>query len=264
MNFIIKKQYGNIFKGLFISFIVVVKFMMLSKYEPLYAFDKYFHAFDILFIIVLAYFILSFLFEKWKVYKQLKNEKTKAELSLLKSKINPHFLFNTLNNLYGLVIKKSDEAPQFLLKLSEILRYTIYEGGNEIVLLKDEINYLEQYIEIHKIRYNKKVNISFKKVIEDENTEIAPLLFIMLLENAFKHGAESLTNNAFIKITLIAKGNKITFIIENNYEPKHKKEKGIGLENLKHRLKLIYPKRHELLLTKKEKIYNAQLNIKLQ
>lgn len=263
MRLVIKKQYRNIFKGLLISFFVVIKFMMLSKYEPLYAFDKYFDAFDILFIIVFAYFILSFLFEKWKIYKQLENEKTEAELSLLKSKINPHFLFNTLNNLYGLVIKKSDEAPQFLLKLSEILRYTIYEGRNEIVPLKDEINYLEQYIEIHKIRYNKKVNIHFDKFIEDENIEIAPLLFIMLLENAFKHGVESLTNNAFIKIKLIAKDNKIAFTIENNYEPNHKKEKGIGIENLKHRLKLIYPKRHELLLTKKEKVYKAQLNIKL-
>ena len=115
----------------------------------------------------------------------LKNEKAKAELALLKSQINPHFLFNSLNNLYGLTIEKSDDAPTVVLKLSDMLRYTIYEGQENIVPLKEEVNYLQNYIELHKIRHQKSVDIVFDYEI-DESIRVAPLLFIILLENAFK------------------------------------------------------------------------------
>ncbi len=221
-----------------------------------------FGIFQLLFFLTIGYIIFSWIFNLWKQYQQLKNDKTEAELALLKSKIDPHFFFNTLNNLYGLAIKKSDEAPQVILKLSEIMRYTIYEGENKIVLLKDEISYLEQYIEIHKIRYKKTVSINFTKTIDDEAIAVAPLLFIMLLENAFKHGVESLTNNAYIQIDLIVKNKVITFRIENNFEEKENIKTGIGIENLKRRLQLTYPKRHQLSINKKASIYSAKLIIK--
>ncbi|MCC1483529.1 sensor histidine kinase [Winogradskyella immobilis] len=236
----------------------------MASLEYLYKYDMYFAIFQLTFIALLGYIILSWLFRMWKQYKQLKNDKASAELALLKSKIDPHFFFNTLNNLYGLAIKKSDEAPQVILKLSEIMRYTIYEGENETVLLKDEINYLEQYIEVHKIRYKKTVNITFTKVIEEENISVAPLLFIMLLENAFKHGVESLTNNAYINLELIVKKKTLIFSVENNFEVKENAQTGIGIENLKRRLQLIYPKKHELLIHKDTSVYKTQLTIQLK
>ena len=214
-------------------------------------------------ILALCYLVLNWLFGLWKQYRQLKNDKNEAELMLLKSKIDPHFFFNTLNNLYGLAIEKSDDTPKVILKLSEIMRYTIYEGENDRVALKDEVSYLEQYIEIHKIRYKKTVDISFNKAIDNEEMSIAPLLFIMLLENAFKHGVGSLTNNAFINIYLTAMDGVITFIIENNFEPKERMDKGMGLDNLKKRLQLIYPKKHKLNIASDGMIYKANLTIEL-
>jgi len=252
---------------LFISLLGMLIFKNLGEMpslEYLYKYDMYFNIFRLIFIAIFGYTILSWLFRMWKQYKQLKNDKTEAELALLKSKIDPHFFFNTLNNLYGLAIKKSDEAPQVILKLSEIMRYTIYEGENETVLLKDEVSYLEQYIEVHKIRYKKTVNINFTKAIDDESISITPLLFIMLLENAFKHGVESLTNNAYIKLVLTVKGKVLTFSVENNFELKENAQTGIGIENLKRRLQLIYPKRHQLLINKEASIYSAKLIIKLK
>ncbi len=236
----------------------------LGELSRLEIHDNIFGIFQLLFLLTLGYIIFSWFFNLWKQYKQLKNDKATAELALLKSKIDPHFFFNTLNNLYGLAIKKSDEAPQVILKLSEIMRYTIYEGENETVLLKDEISYLEQYIEIHKIRYKKTVDIRFTRTIDEEGISVAPLLFIMLLENAFKHGVESLTNNAYIKVELTVKNKVLTFSVENNFDLKENPQTGIGIENLKRRLQLIYPKRHQLLLNKEAPIYNAKLIIKLK
>ena len=260
----LKKYFRNLILGVLL-FISLWGMLVYKRKEELSGSEidgNIFGLFQMLFFLTLGYIVLSWIFNVWKQYKQLKNDKTEAELALLKSKINPHFFFNTLNNLYGLAIKKSDEAPQVILKLSEIMRYTIYEGENERVLLKDEISYLERYIEIHKIRYKKKVDITLVKEIDDENTAVAPLLFIMLLENAFKHGVESLTNNAFIKVALIAKNNNITFSVENNFESKEGSKNGIGLENLKRRLELIYPKRHQLVIREDIPIYRVKLMIK--
>lgn len=223
--------------------------------------EDQFHIAYIIFILTIAYVVLSFLFSRWKQYKQLKNAHLKAQLDLLKSKIDPHFFFNTLNNLYGLVIEKSDEAGPVILKLSEIMRYTIYNGEKDLVSLKDEILYLQQYIDIHKIRYKKRVTIEFTDDIEDRDFMIAPLLYINLLENAFKHGIENLADNAFLDINLIAAGNHISFIIKNNYEVEEIKEGGHGLDNLKQRLELLYPTKHQLSIQQSEDLFRAQLDI---
>jgi LytS/YehU family sensor histidine kinase len=232
-----------------------------NNYSELSSYELYFKIFQALFLLTVAYVIFSWFFGKIKEFRQLKNERTEAELAMLKSKVDPHFFFNTLNNLYALAIKKSDETPKMIHKLSEIMRYTIYEGENEWVKLEREITYLEQYIEIHKIRYKKNVDVSFNKKIEVPNLNVAPLLFVMLLENAFKHGVESLTNNAFVKINLIATSNSITFNIENNFDPKRNVKKGIGLKNLKRRLSLIYPKKHELVFSSKDDVYSVKLTL---
>ena len=142
-----------------------------------------------------------------------------------------------------------------------MMRYTIYEGEKETVKIGDEMEYLKNYIELHKIRYKKTVEIIFKHEV-DTSLAIAPLLYIILLENAFKHGIETLTENAFIHIDLFEDKDFIYFKIENNFDPKEISEaKGIGLTNLKRRLALIYPKKHELKVDKTNNIYKATLKI---
>ncbi|MFK7775525.1 MAG: sensor histidine kinase [Saprospiraceae bacterium] len=216
-----------------------------------------------LLLIPIPVFFGLWIFEQWRWLKTLQAEKGKAELALLKSQINPHFFFNTLNNLYGLTVEKSDQAPEVVLKLADMMRYTIYKGKEDFVSIKDEVKYLENYIELHKIRFQKKVKIDFTKQI-NEDVKVAPLLFIILLENAFKHGVEKMTEDAYIHLDLKADASKINFAIENNFEEtKSKKEKGIGLDNLKKRLEYMYPKNHKLAIDKHPKIYRASLNIKL-
>lgn len=217
------------------------------------------------------YFILLFitisrwLFKQIKSIIRLKNEKAKTELMHLKSQVNPHFFFNMLNNLYGLVGKDAKKAQELILKLSEMMRYSIYDGEKDTVLLSEEITYLQNYIELHKMRYHKTIDVQFNIETSDDDYEIMPLLFIILLENAFKHGIENLREHAYVRINLVAHNNEINFEIENNFdvfEDKH--EGGIGLNNLKRRLELVYPKKHSLSISKTENIYNAKLNIKLR
>ncbi len=215
------------------------------------------------FVFFLPIPILFFLwvFEQWKWLQNLKSEKSKTELSLLRTQINPHFFFNTLNNLYALTIKNSKQAPEVILKLSDMMRYTIYEGEKETVKLGDEIEYLNNYIELHKIRYRKTVEITFKHQI-DTGLTVSPLLFIILLENAFKHGIETLTENAFIHMNLYEDTNFIHFDIENNFDPNEIKESnGIGIKNLKRRLSLLYKDKHELIVDRTKNTYKTTLKI---
>jgi LytS/YehU family sensor histidine kinase len=216
----------------------------------------------VFFLVPIPIFICIWIYEQWKWLKTLKAEKSTAELALLKSQINPHFFFNTLNNLYGLTVEKSEEAPEVVLKLSDMMRYTIYEGKKETVALKNEITYLENYIELHKIRYQKKVDISFIKNIKEDRS-ISPLLYIILLENAFKHGVERLTEDAYIHIEIESTSLGVSFTIENNFEENTDTEhsKGIGLDNLKQRLNLIYPDKHSLNIEESNLVYKATLVI---
>ena len=213
------------------------------------------------FFIPLPILFFVFVFEQWKWVQNLKADKSKTELSLLRSQINPHFFFNTLNNLYALTIKNSKQAPEVILKLSDMMRYTIYEGEKEKVTLQDEIEYLNNYIELHKIRYKKSVDIRFHKEIKP-NILVAPLLFIILLENAFKHGIETLTENAYIHIDLREIENHVVFSIENNFDPNEQTpSNGIGLKNLKRRLALLYTQQHELTIEKTSNTYKTTLKI---
>ena len=194
---------------------------------------------------------------------QIKSEKAQAELILLKSQVSPHFFFNMLNNLYALVPRDSQKAQELILKLSDMMRYSIYEGEKDLVELNAEIGYLENYIELHKIRYHKKIDIHFSHQVEG-NPKVMPLLLIILLENAFKHGVEKLTDNAFVKANLKASNGHVHFVVENNFDPAEKTgENGVGLRNLKRRLELVYPKNHDLSFSVSEKVYRAELSLQL-
>ncbi len=185
------------------------------------------------------------------------------ELLHLKSQVNPHFFFNTLNNLYGLVGTDKEKAQKLILKLSDMMRYSIYEGEKEYVALEEEIQFLQNYIELHQMRYRKEITIKFEENINSDQ-KITPLLFIILLENAFKHGVENLRENAFIEIKITSEDNKVQFSIVNNFDPDEIPEKaGIGLKNLKRRLELMYPNRHQLIFSKKENIYETYLTLEL-
>ncbi len=226
------------------------------------------------FILPIPALLLIWIYEQWKWLQNLKAQKTAAELALLKTQINPHFFFNTLNNLYSLTIQNSDKAPQMILQLSDMMRYTIYEGQKQKVSIDNEINYLKNYIELQKIRYQKNVEIEFlvDSKIDIKTVEIAPLLFIILLENAFKHGVETLRENAFLIVQLeinqIKNQKEIIFYIKNNFDESSKQntektQKGIGLQNLKRRLELLYPQNYSLEIEQQETIYSVKLKIEI-
>jgi len=219
-------------------------------------------------IVVFYYILLLGLGIYWFIRQlifiaKLKNEQSKVELMHLKSQVSPHFFFNMLNNLYGLVSKDVIKAQELILKLSDMMRYSIYESENETVTLKEEVDYMKNYIELHKMRYHKNIVVDFKCNI-DENKRVAPLLFIILLENAFKHGVENLREDAIVTINLTATESHIKFTIENNFDSSEnlKKKPGIGLKNLKRRLELTYPNKHNLLFSNTENTFYAQLTLK--
>lgn len=215
---------------------------------------------------VMLFHLLSHWFiGQWKLIKQLKNERTDAELMHLKSQVNPHFLFNTLNNLYGLALEKSDQTPGLILKLSDMLRYTIYQGEKDQVLLSEEVNYLNDFIQLQQIRYHKPVNIIFDHCLDNSGAMISPLLLLILVENAYKHGVEKLTEEAFIHIKLEVKDEYMVFDIKNNFDESEKPAKsGIGLQNLTKRLQLTYPDAFRLNITAEHNLYSVQLTMKLK
>lgn len=218
----------------------------------------------LLFLLIsfIFYIVFSWFFERWKAVETLKNEKSKAELSLLKEQINPHFFFNTLNNLYSLIKKNPNAAQEYVLKLSDLMRFTIYDSGNENVILGEEINYLTNFIDLQTSRYHKEIEVSFVKDVENLNTKIAPLLFIILLENAFKHGVEKLTENTFVQVELKENNETISFSVVNNFDKNEpSKNRGIGLKNLKERLELVYPNMHNLSQNIEKDIYSVTLEI---
>jgi len=254
-----KKKIIKRFYKVALIFIGVIIIFFNDTFGKLEGFVEFIAFYFIVIFITISYW----LFKQIKSIIRLKNEKAKTELMHLKSQVNPHFFFNMLNNLYGLVDKDSKKAQELILKLSDMMRYSIYDGQKETVLLSEEITYLQNYIELHKMRYHKIIDIQFKIDIKENDCQIMPLLFIILLENAFKHGVENLRDNAYVHININAKNNEVFFDIENNFDNTITNEPGgIGMNNLKRRLELIYPKNHTLTITKTNTIYKAQLNIR--
>ena len=145
-----------------------------------------------------------------------------------------------------------------------MMRYSIYDGQKSNVKIQEEVAYLKNYIELHKMRYHKEIDVKFDVDIQDESCEIMPLLLIILLENAFKHGVENLHEDAYVVINLIADKNQLHFAVENNFDVEAEPtEDGIGLKNLQRRLQLVYPKKHLVSFTSKENVYKSELTIQL-
>jgi hypothetical protein len=193
---------------------------------------------------------------------ELKEQKKTTELNLLKNQLNPHFLFNTLNNLYALALKKSDKTPEVIAKLSEILDYILYQCKDNYVSINKEIELLENYIALEKVRYGNRVEVLFEKDIEI-NVDIAPLILLTFVENAFKHGVSQELHKGFIELFITTTQEEIVFKLKNS-KPKTvtenigNNEKSIGMQNTEKQLELLYPNAYQL------KINNTPLEYTLE
>jgi two-component system, LytTR family, sensor kinase len=213
--------------------------------------------------------------EQQQQNRQLENQQLQTELNFLKSQVNPHFLFNTLNNLYSLTLTKSDRAPEIVLKLSAILRYMLYECNERMVFLNKEIEYLQNYIELEEIRQDSSNVIRLRVTGSTDRKTIAPLLFTPLLENAIKHGLNRTTGDAWVEMKLHVEGMELEFNIVNSKSSSKPTFQsvassggsipsgGIGLLNVKRRLDLVYPNRHVFSIVEGQDTYAVTLKLTL-
>lgn len=185
------------------------------------------------------------------------------ELNYLKMQIHPHFLFNTLNTMYGFALKKAEETPDMILKLSNLLDYILYQVNKPLVSLDEEINHIEDYISLEKSRFNDSLNVNLQKSINSKHIEVAPMLLIPFVENSFKHGA--IKNGVLdIDISIEANISKVIFKTKNGSTKEAIKKNGIGLENIKKRLELVYPNQHQLSITNNDTHFSVLLILNLK
>lgn len=201
-------------------------------------------------------------YDRERNLRELAQEKFSAEMALLKAQINPHFFFNTLNTLYGLILKKSEKAAKFALRLSDLMHYMLYEARAEKVLLKDEISHLENYIAIEQMRFADRLDLSFQFSGDISGKMIAPLLLLPFVENAFKHGISE--DAGWITINIKVIHNRLFLKVENSCPGKAKKSvHGLGLANVRRRLELTYPGNYALQLTNNNPIFEIDLKLDL-
>lgn len=197
--------------------------------------------------------------------KEIQNEKLSAELLFLKSQINPHFFFNTLNSIYYLAHTKSDQSPAAILKLSEIMRYIIYEAVKDRVPLSKEVDYIQNYIDLQRLRLNDNVAIEFVAHLGSKQSQISPMLLIPFVENAFKHGIDY-TQHTMVSISAIMEEDyRLHFSVKNPYIQQNRVNlvsSGVGLQNVKKRLELLYPGNFELLIAQ-DQLFTVDLYLNL-
>ncbi|MVM30298.1 GHKL domain-containing protein [Spirosoma sp. HMF4905] len=199
------------------------------------------------------------------------SEQSQSELHLLQSQLSPHFLFNTLNNLYGLSISQPDKTPTLLLKLADLLRYSVYDAKELFVPLTDELAYINNYIEFEKIRIGNRLDLttSIESGI-DPAIKIAPMLLIIFIENAFKHSKNTLDQKIVVDIQVKVWANSILFSVKNSFGPTDNKQEtleknsGLGLVNVKKRLDLLYPNNHDLTIQENGGFYIVLLQIRVK
>jgi LytS/YehU family sensor histidine kinase len=196
--------------------------------------------------------------------KNLIKEKLETELKFLRNQTNPHFLLNTLNNIYALARKKSDYTPEVVMRLSELLRFMLYEANDNLIRITDEIKVLEDYLELETIRYNQRLAVSFEKNIDRDDYKITPFLLLPFLENAFKHGISETRFESFIHISLTLTDYLLNFEIENSKETcaDEKHVANIGLMNVKRRLELTYSD-YNLNVQNKSDAFKVNLSVNL-
>jgi two-component system, LytTR family, sensor kinase len=198
--------------------------------------------------------------------KEIQRQKIESELEALKTQVNPHFFFNTLNSLYSLSLDKSDKVPELILKLSGLMRYMLYETRDDLVPMSKQLEFLQSYLYLEKLRLDDTTTIDFNVIGSHKEVSITPLLFLPLIENAFKHGAKEKSARPYIRVDVdLSNPESVIFVVENNTDPVPGKEsrgkEGIGLINVRKRLDLLYPSRHQLEINFSEGIFRAELTI---
>lgn len=197
--------------------------------------------------------------------KGLEKEKLEAELKFLRAQTNPHFLFNTLNNIYALARKKSDETPEVVMKLSKLLRFMLYESARPSISLAEELRVMDNYIELERIRYDDRLQIEMERLIDNEQQPIAPLILLPFVENAFKHGASESRFQSFIHLSITLQNGVLTFMISNSMAEADDQpiQENIGLSNVRRQLQLMYPD-HQLSLESLKDRFSVCLILNLQ
>ena len=256
-----KKSTGIFFSLFLLNTIVFTGISVLilnNVSEVAFAWSRYF---NFLGIMVLSLVFASTIKIARDSFTRRQKEK-EAELKLLKAQLNPHFLFNTLNNLYGLSVIKSDKLPGLMLKLSDLLRYSLYETKEVMVPLEKELTYLENYIALEKIRLEDKTVINLIKKGDFSTTQIAPMLLIVFVENAFKHLGAIRGDYSRVEVNIKGDANVLEFNMKSDTNLEMEKS-GIGLQNAIKRLALIYPKKHKLSITQNNFEYAVNLKLHL-
>lgn len=231
-------------------------------YRPRFTVQSYFSYLSIVFFVSLLRFAIDWL-DLQATRKEMEKEKLTAELNFLRAQVNPHFLFNTLNNLYYLAYSKSENTTEVIERLSQMMRYMIYDSNYPKVPLNKEIDYMRNYISLEKMRLSEKVNIQFSLEGEVDSIMITPLILITFLENAFKHGVTSTSKESFIKVCLKCSNHQLHFKVVNSKPPVSKVEEksGIGLQNVKRRLELSYPGAYHLEMSDAPNEYSVKLDL---
>lgn len=275
-RFYYQKKYGQFFIYTF-AIIGLVIFLEESLLEQIFFADTrgrmfpgiFFSLVQVLPIIVI---LSGFKFAWDALHKQRELDELRAaikesELQFLKSQINPHFLFNNLNNLYSYAIENSPKTPTIILELSSVLRYMLYECKEEFVALDKEVDQLKNFIQLYKMQIEDRGEVNFTAENIKPGYQIAPLILIVFVENAFKHSQSNLSENIKIDVKVKLKEDGVlTFHSKNNYQPQSTEltnGRGIGLTNVKQRLNLIYPDNHQLKIEQTDNVYQAFLDINL-
>lgn len=223
-----------------------------------------------------AFLVLTFLFfmmEEWiklqgltiKI-QEIEGQKTKSELQALKAQINPHFLFNTLNNIYSHSLETSPKISGMIMKLSELMSYILYECHEERVDIRNELNFIRNYIELEKLRFEDLLQVELEISERDSHQKIVPLIFIAFVENAFKHVGHKEKNKQYVRVKIEINPGQILFKVVNSVSGETRavvKESGIGIENVRKRLELLYPNNHTLNISKTEEEFKVELTINL-
>lgn len=219
-----------------------------------------------------SYTLISFLLfslrekqEQKEKLDQVQLEKLGTEIKYLRAQINPHFLFNTLNNLYGLSLEKSEKTPEIILKLSKIMDYMLYESNDVKVYLKNDIDNIANYIDIERIRQGNNARIQFDVSGDPGNQTIVPLMLLPLVENAFKHGVNTIIEGAYMQVSIRINGSDLEMDVRNNFKrfAGETQRNGIGLVNLERRLELFYPNSHTMKVESPGDDYHVNLKLRL-
>lgn len=262
------------------AFVAIVMFFYIQLVLTLFLVVKLLYSERILFPemidVVMLFFNMFFVvfiaiaikfYKRWseKDYREQKvqKEKVEAELQMLKTQINPHFLFNTLNSIYVLAMKKSDQTANTVMKLSDILDYILYKIDAPRIVISNEIQIIEHYIDLEKIRFTDRININFTSKLQSKDIQIPPMLIIPFIENAFKHGVAKSMEKSWIKISIDQTDQMLDIVVSNNrsQSPIKTKGGGIGLVNVKKRLNLLFSDRYKLDISEKNNRYDVFLSI---